>query len=320
MKRAVLFFSAMLLATTPAFAAGFQWTSAPDPDDKALELAVWYPSAATPSPVTFGPFTLSVAFNAPLSGDHLPLVILSHGTGGSPLNYFETAAALADAGFVVAALTHTGDNYRDHTYAFTRRNFTDRPRHVSRVIDHMLAAWPGHAALDPSRIGILGHSAGGTTALLTVGGTLDWGKVVAFCKAHSDDWGCQQAQKRGASGPEDGLIDAPEPRLKAAVIDAPALVSAFSPNGLAAVKVPVQLWIASDDAVATDAALASGLLSGTSDVHTVAGGGHFAFLTPCGAALAGIAREICQDPTGFDRVGFLGGYHNKVIAFFRQQL
>jgi predicted dienelactone hydrolase len=80
------------------------------------------------------------------------------------------------------------------------------------------------------------------------------------------------------------------------------------------------LWIASDDAVVTDAGVASGLLSGVADVHMVQGGGHFAFLTPCSAALASIAKEICQDPSGFDRASFLRNYHETVIAFFKQHL
>jgi predicted dienelactone hydrolase len=44
-----------------------------------------------------------------------PLVLISHGTGGSGASHYDTALALAlaDEGFVVAALTHTGDNYMD---------------------------------------------------------------------------------------------------------------------------------------------------------------------------------------------------------------
>ena len=37
----------------------------------------------------------------------------------------------------------------------------------------MLASWPHHDALDPSRIGMFGFSAGGFTALVAIGGTPD---------------------------------------------------------------------------------------------------------------------------------------------------
>ena len=322
MKLAAATLAATLLAAAPALAAGFQWASAPDPDDKALELAIWYPSQGTPTEVPFGPFTLTVAFNGPVSGQNLPLIVLSHGTGGSPLNYFDTAAALADAGFVVAAVTHTGDSYKDHAYAFTRHNFADRPRQISRVIDYMLGAWPQHGALDPARIGMLGHSAGGATALLSLGGTLDWAKVVEYCRQHPEDWGCQQAVKRTGGQPDDTTapITGADPRVKAAAVAAPALISAFAPNGLANLKVPVQVWIASQDAVVTDAALIPSLLPGSPEVHLVKGGGHFAFLAPCSEALAALAAEICQNPPGFDRAAFLRDFHTGVIAFFKKNL
>jgi predicted dienelactone hydrolase len=54
-----------------------------------------------------GPIEQTVAVGAPVRGDtgttKLPLLVMSHGTGGSTLGHFDTAVALADAGFVVAA-------------------------------------------------------------------------------------------------------------------------------------------------------------------------------------------------------------------------
>jgi predicted dienelactone hydrolase len=42
-------------------------------------------------------------------------VVISHGNGGDDLTHIDTAMALANAGYVVAALTHTGDNPRDQS-------------------------------------------------------------------------------------------------------------------------------------------------------------------------------------------------------------
>jgi hypothetical protein len=53
---------------------------------------------------------------------------------------------LRPAGFVVAAITHTGDNFKDRNYAFRARNLIDRPRHVVRTIDHMRTIWPAQKA------------------------------------------------------------------------------------------------------------------------------------------------------------------------------
>ena len=64
--------------------------------------------------------------NGAVSGARHPLIVMSHGTGGMALNSYDTAVALAEAGFVVAAVTHTGDNYRDQSTSFASRNFADR--------------------------------------------------------------------------------------------------------------------------------------------------------------------------------------------------
>ena len=61
-----------------------------------------------------------------IAGTGLPLVLISHGTAGSEASHYDTALALADAGFVVAALTHTGDNYMDQSYVGNRKNLMDR--------------------------------------------------------------------------------------------------------------------------------------------------------------------------------------------------
>src|SRR6202041_1717486 len=98
----------LLAATPPAGAVGFQYAAAPDPDDKPIELAIWYPSDAPTKPEPLGLFTQNVAQYGAVKGAALPLVVISHGTGGSAAGHYDTALALADAGFVVVALSHTG--------------------------------------------------------------------------------------------------------------------------------------------------------------------------------------------------------------------
>lgn len=111
----------------------------------------------------------------------LPLVVMSHGTGSSFLGHLDTDIALADAGYVVAAVTHTGDNYADKSRSMF---IMDRPGHTSRVIDHMLSSWDGHALIDSSRIGMFGFSAGVFTALVNLGRLADLSKVRPMCSEH----------------------------------------------------------------------------------------------------------------------------------------
>lgn len=308
---AIAVLGALLLFTaSPAGAVGFQWGMASDPDGSPLQVAIWYPSDAATRGETFGPIRQpNVARDGAIAGRGLPLVIFSHGTGGMALNSYDTAIALAEAGFIVASVTHSGDNYRDNSDAFTQANFVNRPRQISRVIDYMLADWSGHEAIDPAAIGILGHSAGATTALIAIGGKPDWRAVVAFCATDPDDWGCRQATQQGVTRASSALptpiISGTDRRIKAAVVAAPAIAAGFTSNSLAEVKVPVQLWIGSDDDIATGGDAIRSLLPVPPDYHLVPHAGHFAYLAPCSESLAAIAPEICRDPAGFDRAAFL---------------
>ena len=110
MKHLFLAAGLLLLGWYPAGAAGFQWATVPDPEDAPLQVAIWYPSDDQVADNLVGPFDMDVALNGKVSGTQHPLVVMSHGTGGMALNSYDTAIALADAGFVVAAVTHTGDN------------------------------------------------------------------------------------------------------------------------------------------------------------------------------------------------------------------
>ena len=94
---------------------GFQIAQAPDTDGRPFAVAVWYPTEAHPWPMMLGLLLMNVARDAPISGRNLPRVVISHGNGGGPGSHADLALALADAGYVVAAPTHTGDNYSDQS-------------------------------------------------------------------------------------------------------------------------------------------------------------------------------------------------------------
>ena len=104
-----------IVMSAPAAAADLKLLAVPaDASGPAITVAVWYPSADKPSSIMFGPFTALAAQGwQDIDGRELPLVVLSHGRGGSFAVHHDTAEHLADAGFVVAALNHPGDTARD---------------------------------------------------------------------------------------------------------------------------------------------------------------------------------------------------------------
>lgn len=225
---------ALCLTATLAQAAGFRFIEVPaDADGPVLKGAMWYPCSEPPGEIQLGPFTLIGVKDCPISGDKLPLVVVSHGAGGSFDAHHDMAETLADAGFIVAAIDHPGHTHLDMTRSGDLSVFVERPTDITRLIDFMLGTSPVAPKIDPQRIGFFGFSAGGYTGLVLIGANPDW--AIPFCTMFHDLREpssaapiCEQIlRKKFRVQPL-----AHDPRIKAAVIA----------DSFAAVKVPVQLW------------------------------------------------------------------------------
>jgi predicted dienelactone hydrolase len=320
-----LAFMVLVLSAPPARAdpAGFATIAVPDPPGENLKVGVWYPTRATPSDQDIGLFTQSVAPNAVVAPGRHPLVVVSHGTGGTLEEHYDTALALARAGFVVAAMMHTGDNYLDQSHA---TKLPERPRAVHAVIDFMLSAWPEHRAIDPAWIGAFGFSSGGFTMLVAAGGIPDLSRIGPYCGGHADTFVCQLVKahpETSAAPPIRADAWIADPRIKAAVIAAPAIGFTFTQAGLARVRIPIQLWRAQDDHILpapdyADAVRAA--LPRPPEFHDVPGADHFDFLAPCSEALARTVPAICQEHGGFDRAAFHRAFDRDVVRFFQRTL
>jgi predicted dienelactone hydrolase len=290
--------------------------SVPDGNGESIPLHVWLPDSAARSAIAH----------------RLPLVIMSHGAGGSGEDFEDSARALANAGFVVASITHPGDNYRDKSHVQSGTNLSSRPRHVSRAIDYMLTGWPAHAQIDPARIGLFGFSAGGFTALVIAGAKPDLSRFAEHCRNKPDSWDCSYLRQTGAPierAPIAAGAWVRDARVKAAVIAAPALGYSFEPNGLVEVRTPIQLWRGERDSVTEDSAESvRRLLPAAPEYHLVANSGHFAFMRPCDWKLRAIigvmtwfgTEDICTDPEGFDRQRFHDEFNRSVVQFFSSHL
>ena len=327
---ATLFVGMFVLVAGKAGAVGFQDATVPDPADKPLAIGIWYPSDVPVPAQPNTPFRQALSLDGAVSGTGLPLVVISHGAGGWFGGHADTALALAEAGFVVVAVTHTGDNRDDETYPASRW-MVDRPRHIARVLDYMLTEWSGHARIDASRIGIFGFSAGAYTALVAIGGRPDLGLAAAHCLADPQELVCQAGMVDDFATPAIAARPASiwmhDRRIKAAVIAAAGFGFAFDAKALAAVTVPIQLWAASQDErvpYASNTEIIRQALPRPPEFHMVQGAGHFAFLPPCNpeleAALPEIWKMVCVDPPGFDRAAFHSQFNAAVIEFFGKNL
>ncbi len=301
-------------------AAGFRFIDIPaDENGPALTGGVWSPCAEPGQEIRLHLATIVATKNCPVAGERLPLIVMSHGSGGWFGAHRDTAAALADAGFVVAAIDHPGDNAADRSRIDTLSILTDRPADIRRLTDFMVDAWPEAAKLDRARIGFFGFSRGAYTGLVIAGGRLDMLGIASLCSEGGIDGMCAEIE----IGEFPDQRPAADPRITAVVLADPEFGRTFTFEGLKEMKVPVLLWASQnggDGVLREDSDTIDENLPILPDYRIVLGAGHFAFLAPCSAEAAKALPEICVDAGAFDRVAFHKEFNAAVIAFFREQL
>lgn len=164
--------------------------------ENGRKAAVWYPAAAGEQPMAYsrstGGFMGSVAKDAPPSTcPRVPLVLFSHGLGGCALQTLFLTEELARQGYVVAAPDHKdavcaigsdehnfGNMRPDQSFLeperWSERSHRDRLHDLRALIDLVANDQQLGAAVDVQRIGLIGHSLGGYTAIGMAGGWPSW--------------------------------------------------------------------------------------------------------------------------------------------------
>jgi len=307
---------------TPTFNAGLVEFSVTDPvEGDAMRAIVVYPTKVLAGAARKGSYEIEAGEGAPLASGRFPLVLVSHGIGGSQLGHHDMLTDLARHGFVAAALMHPRDNFLDTSGFGTDLQYKGRPLHMRALLDAVLAGPTFGPIVDKERIGIMGFSAGGYTALVLIGGQPDMSKFADYCREQPDD-----RMMCGTGGPRNLRPDlgfTHDPRIKAAVLMAPALGFVFDRASLANVRVPVRIYRPTHDEVLRhpyNAARIRDMLPTPPEYVEVEGAGHYVFLAPCSEALRRIAPGICEDPNGIDRKALHARFGSEMSAFFNRTL
>ena len=272
--------------------------------DVNFPVFVMYPTDIPEMREHIGPYEINVAKNGQLQHGVFPLVLISHGGGGTPLVYRTIAHHLARNGFIVAMPEHPSNNIHNNDLENTIELLEDRPKNITQVIDWISNDSFFAPYVDSIDVGIIGHSMGGYTAIACVGGiptTLPWET-------------------------EDQLpivVDVNvERRIKKAILLAPALGWFRNKGALDSVNVPILLMTGEKDEI-TPSFHAEFLLKCVKDPENkiehkvIYNAGHFSFVSPFPQNMKKASFPPSQDPKGFNRELFHQQLNSYILNFFR---
>lgn len=315
---------ASVAAHADSYGAGLLELSLIDPvEGGPMPAIVFYPARSDGGSTQIGPFTIAATRGAAPAPGAFPLIVHSHGTGGSHLGHHDTLAALARAGFVAAAVQHPRDNFLNSSGFGTDLQLIGRPHHIVALIDGVLANATVGPLIDRERIGMAGFSAGGYTTLLVAGAVPNFALAEEYRRAVPNDPLRKRALAARKQRRKPDLEIVADPRLKAVFAMAPALGYVFDKAGLANVQVPVRLYRPAADEVLAhpwNAERIAQMLPRPPEYQVIDRAGHYVFLAPCPSALAARIPEICKDPPGIDRAAIHERLNAEMIDFFRRTL
>jgi predicted dienelactone hydrolase len=317
-------------------------------DPRPLRTAIWYPAAAgtgevetifggPPERELFAPVTVQGGADISNAKQQYPLVLLSHGTGGSAVQMMWLGHYLAARGYIVAAVNHHGNTAAEKNYVSQGfLLYWERARDLSAVLDKILADPVFGPHIDRKHIGAAGFSLGGYTVIAIAGGRFNSSQFDSFCHSPEKDFTC---------GPQPEFADAPkifaqlkendpvvkeslrhshdsfrDPRIKRVFAISPALGSGFRAADLVQVTVPVSIVVGAADKVApprTNAQRYARYIRGAKVVVLPGGIGHYTFLAECNAHGKSIL-DLCRDSASVDRAAVHRQVAEMAFEFFER--
>lgn len=317
---------------------------------RPLTTLVWYPAApgVESKPMAIGPpdhplFKAgAVAQGAPLRDKPktLPLILLSHGTGGSGIQLAWLGTYLAGRGFLAAAVNHHGNTAAEARLAV--QGFLlwwERPGDLTAILDALLEDPVFGPRIDPLRIGAAGFSLGGYTVISLAGGLTDREAFRRFCESPERDFTCGDQPEFPGAGEQfaqlartdarvrdslrrsgDSYRDA---RIRAVFAIAPALGEAFDAGSLGRIELPVQIAVGEADTVAPPETNARRIASGIKGAKllVIPGKvGHYDFLDECTEDGKKLVTRLCADEDTVDRAAVHELVSREALDFFRCNL
>lgn len=303
--------------------------------NRPLKTEVWYPTLDTTqinSALDY-PFILPpTSLNADCIPEKLPLVLLSHGTGGNRISQMWLAVELAGNGYVVASVDHFGNTLGNKI----PQNFVkiwDRPLDMSYILTKLLQTAKFNSVVDTTTIGMAGFSLGGYTTIALAGGQLDYQLLKEFSKTQEGKAEFDLPELGDISGlitPEIISLgdkeykDLKDDRISAFVAMAPAIGQGFNDEAqFTAVKESVLIFGAQNDdrtPVHTNARHYHGLMDGSKYIELPGQVGHYVFMNQAKSGLTRNAPIVFKDDSSVNRKEVHQQVVSTVVAFFNDEL
>lgn len=296
--------------------------------DRPLITEVWYPidESHPASPVGGMWVRCDEARDAPIkpSAKQYPLVIMSHGNWGDRMNNSWIAETLAANGFIVASMDHYGNTW-NNKIAECFVKIWDRPQDVTCVIDQLLQSEQFGSHINKDKIGVIGYSLGGHTAIWVAGGQLSH-----FDKPDLDSLPADQIPTIVNEEVINGIDFSPaqksyrDPRVSAVFVMAPALGYMFDLASLQNISIPVYIIAADGDKTVPHESSANILVSKIKQAAITfipGSASHYVFLNEVskGGKLL-LDKKVALDPPTVDRAKIHDEISTTAVTFFSQHL
>lgn len=325
---------ALIAAATQALAdtAGLRQTQLNLSQDGSLSnVSIWYPSGDGGDQIVFAENNVFEGVQATVGaevqkGRH-PVVLFSHGMGGTDRAQAWLAAGLAARGAIVVAVNHPHSTFGDFDMSQGVKHWT-RVADLSAALDSLLAdpAFKDH--VDPERIMASGFSYGGWTALSMGGMRGNLAGIVQACRTQIDTMeACDVLLSDGVRmqdvAPDVWNANYADMRITHVAAIDPGFVWGLNAGNVAHL-VPNVLMIGfggKDDRMSATDFNASGLADLLPNAHTIRfdPAFHFTAMPLCKSAAEEILKEenddpVCTDPDGTDRAEVHKGIINAIAA------
>ncbi len=191
-----------------------------------------------------------------------PVIVISHGVGSDRTSYAYLAQHLASQGFAVAVPEHPGSDAAQIQALIQGRanevvdpnEFINRPLDIHYLLDHLevlnQTAEPIQGRLDLQRVGVVGQSLGGYTALTLAGAELNLRQLSVDCIPSNPSLNLSLLLQCRARDAAEQLANFQDDRVRAVIAINPIGSSTFGRSGFAQIDRPVMVVSGNADTVA----------------------------------------------------------------------